>query len=75
MANRSEEKERLRAERLAAQQHDQSSARRRLIAGYFVAGLLAAAVLALADPAVAAALDDWRARQTAAVGEHPEDDD
>jgi len=46
MANRSEEKERLRAERLAAQQHDQSSARRRLIAGYFVAGLLAAAVLA-----------------------------
>jgi hypothetical protein len=46
MASRKEEKERLRAERLAAQQHDQSSARRRLIAGYFVAGLLAAAVLA-----------------------------
>jgi hypothetical protein len=46
MSSRQEEKERLRAERLAAQQHDQSAARRRMIAGYFVAGLLAAAVLA-----------------------------
>ncbi len=46
MSSRREEKERLRAERLAAQQHDQSAARRRLIAGYFVAGLLAVAVLA-----------------------------
>jgi hypothetical protein len=46
MASRKEEKERLRAERLAAQQSDQSAARRRLVAGYFVAGLLAAAVLA-----------------------------
>jgi Protein of unknown function (DUF3105) len=46
MADRREEKERLRAERLAAQQADQSAARRRLVAGYFVAGLLAAAVLA-----------------------------
>jgi uncharacterized protein DUF3105 len=46
MSSRKEEKERLRAERLAAQSHDQSAARRRVIAGYFVAGLLAAAVLA-----------------------------
>ena len=36
------------------------------------AGLLAAAVLALSDPAVARALDDWRHRQTAAVGESPQ---
>jgi 5-(carboxyamino)imidazole ribonucleotide mutase len=43
-------------------------------AGAVNAALLAAAVLALADSAVAAALDDWRAQQTAAVGEHPEDD-
>ncbi|MGH2956332.1 MAG: DUF3105 domain-containing protein [Solirubrobacterales bacterium] len=46
MSSRREEKERLRAERLAAEQHEQSSARRRLIAGYVVAGLLGAAVLA-----------------------------
>lgn len=36
------------------------------------AALLAAAVLALGDPAIARALDDWRARQTAAVGERPD---
>ena len=35
------------------------------------AGLLAAAILALADPELAARLEAWRARQTAAVGEHP----
>jgi hypothetical protein len=46
MADRREEKERLRAERLAAQARDQSRARQRLIAGYFVAGLLAVAVVA-----------------------------
>lgn len=45
MASRREEKERLRAERMAAQQHDQSAARRRIVAGYLLAGLLAAAVL------------------------------
>jgi len=44
-------------------------------AGAVNAALLAAAVLALNAPAVAAALDDWRAQQTAAVGERPEDDD
>ncbi len=43
-------------------------------AGAINAGLLAASVLALSDPAVAAALDDWRARQTAGVPEIPEDD-
>jgi 5-(carboxyamino)imidazole ribonucleotide mutase len=42
-------------------------------AGAVNAGLLAAAVLALTDPAVAAALDAWRAQQTAAVGERPEE--
>ncbi|MGQ9365911.1 5-(carboxyamino)imidazole ribonucleotide mutase [Azospirillum sp. A39] len=43
-------------------------------AGAINAGLLAAAVVALADPAVAAALDAWRARQTAAVAETPKDE-
>jgi hypothetical protein len=46
MASRRDEKERLRAERLAAQAREQSRARQRLIAGYFVAGLLAVAVVA-----------------------------
>lgn len=45
MSSRREEKERLRAERLAAEQSASSSARRRLFAGYIVAGLLGAAVL------------------------------
>ena len=42
-------------------------------AGAVNAGLLAAAVLALSDAALAARLDDWRARQTAAVPERPEE--
>jgi hypothetical protein len=46
MASRRGDKERLRAERLAAEAREQSQARRRLIAGYFVAGLLGVAVLA-----------------------------
>jgi Protein of unknown function (DUF3105) len=46
MASRRDEKERLRAERLAAEQRDQSRARQRMIAGYFIAGLLAVAVVA-----------------------------
>ena len=40
-------------------------------AGAVNAALLAAAVLALGDAALAARLDDWRARQTAAVAEIP----
>ena len=40
-------------------------------AGAVNAALLAAAILALADPAVAVALDAWRARQTAAVADAP----
>ena len=40
-------------------------------AGAINAALLAAAVLALRDPAIATALDDWRARQTAAVPAAP----
>ncbi|WP_193367879.1 5-(carboxyamino)imidazole ribonucleotide mutase [Pelagibius marinus] len=43
-------------------------------AGAMNAALLAAAVLALNDPRIAAALDEWRARQTEAVAEHPSDD-
>jgi 5-(carboxyamino)imidazole ribonucleotide mutase len=39
--------------------------------GAINAALLAAAVLALNDPALARALDDWRARQTAAVTDTP----
>jgi 5-(carboxyamino)imidazole ribonucleotide mutase len=43
-------------------------------AGAVNAGLLAAAVVALDDAAVAAALDAWRAAQTAAVAEEPSDE-
>jgi len=43
-------------------------------AGAINAALLAAAVVGLSDPAVAQALDAWRARQTAAVAEIPVDD-
>lgn len=46
MASNREERERLRQERLAAQQSAGSSERKRLFAGYLVAALLAAAVLA-----------------------------
>jgi hypothetical protein len=46
MSSRREEKERLRAQRLAAEQAASSGDRRRLVAGYFVAGLLALAVVA-----------------------------
>jgi Protein of unknown function (DUF3105) len=46
MASRKEEKERLRAQRLAAEQAAASGGRRRLLAGYVVAGVLALAVLA-----------------------------
>jgi len=42
-------------------------------AGAVNAALLAAAVLALQDKSIAAALDNWRAQQTAAVAETPED--
>ena len=38
------------------------------------AALLAASVIALQNKAVAAALDKWRAEQTAAVGENPIDE-
>jgi 5-(carboxyamino)imidazole ribonucleotide mutase len=44
-------------------------------AGAINAALLAAAVLALSDPALAATLDAWRRAQTAAIGEHPTDED
>jgi len=36
------------------------------------AGLLAAQILALGDPGLAARLDEWRARQTASIPETPE---
>jgi 5-(carboxyamino)imidazole ribonucleotide mutase len=42
-------------------------------AGAINAALLAAAVLALGEPGIAAALDRWRALQTAAVTETPSD--
>ncbi len=41
-------------------------------AGAINAALLAAAVLALGDETIAAALDAWRARQTAAVADRPQ---
>jgi 5-(carboxyamino)imidazole ribonucleotide mutase len=40
-------------------------------AGAINAGLLAAAILANHDPALAQRLEDWRARQTGAVAESP----
>lgn len=40
-------------------------------AGAINAALLAAAILALADPELAARLAAWRARQTEQVAEHP----
>lgn len=43
-------------------------------AGATNAALLAAAVLALGDEALAARLDAWRAERTAAVAGHPSDD-
>ena len=43
-------------------------------AGAINAGLLAAAILALNNPELAARLDAWRARQTEAVAERPRDD-
>jgi 5-(carboxyamino)imidazole ribonucleotide mutase len=43
-------------------------------AGAVNAGLLAAAIVALDDAAVAEALDAWRAAQTAAVAEEPSDE-
>lgn len=46
MSSRREEKERLRAERIAAQAHDEAAARRRLMLGYIVAGALTLAVVA-----------------------------
>ena len=46
MASRKEEKERLRAQRLAAERAAQSGGRRRLMAGYVVAGILTVAVVA-----------------------------
>ena len=42
-------------------------------AGAVNAALLATAVLALGDPALATALDRWRRAQTEAVAEHPTD--
>lgn len=42
--------------------------------GAINAALLAGSVVALSDPAVAAALDAWRARQTAAVADAPQGD-
>jgi 5-(carboxyamino)imidazole ribonucleotide mutase len=41
-------------------------------AGAVNAALLAAAILALADDALAARLDAWRARQTEAVADAPD---
>ncbi len=43
-------------------------------AGAANAGLLAAGILALQDPDLAARLDDWRAALSASIPEHPTDD-
>jgi 5-(carboxyamino)imidazole ribonucleotide mutase len=44
-------------------------------AGAINAALLAASILALNDEKLAARLDAWRAKQTAAVAERPKKDD
>jgi 5-(carboxyamino)imidazole ribonucleotide mutase len=41
-------------------------------AGAVNAALFAAAILALSDPTAAAALDDWRLKQTEGVAERPD---
>ena len=41
-------------------------------AGAVNAGLMAASILALGDAGLAKRLEDWRARRTADVGEHPD---
>jgi len=43
-------------------------------AGATNAGLLAAQILALGDPALALRLEEWRRQRTEAVAEHPKDD-
>lgn len=43
-------------------------------AGATNAGLLAAEILSLSDPDLAARLDEWRRQRTEAVAEHPKDD-
>ena len=43
-------------------------------AGAANAGLLAAAIIATTDPALAERLDAWRAAQTDAIAEEPTDD-
>ena len=43
-------------------------------AGAANAGLMAASILALADPIIATRLDDWRAALTASITEEPLDD-
>ena len=43
-------------------------------AGAVNAGLLAAQILALSDPALATRIEAWRARQTADVAEAPKRD-
>jgi len=43
-------------------------------AGAANAGLMAAAILALSDPALARRLDDWRAALSASIPEEPQDD-
>jgi 5-(carboxyamino)imidazole ribonucleotide mutase len=43
-------------------------------AGAVNAALLAAAILALTDPALAERLEGWRVAQTASVAEHPQND-
>jgi len=58
MASRKEEKERRRAERLAAERRESGSGRLRLIAGYAVAGLIGAAVLVGVIIALASGGDD-----------------
>jgi hypothetical protein len=64
MASRREEKERLRAERIAAERHAADTQRRRLIAGYFVAGLLGLAVVVGIGIAIAGSGGDGEAEES-----------
>lgn len=72
MSGRKEQRERLRQERLAAQQAQASSGRKRLIAGYAAAGLIVAAILVGVVVVIASGGSDGRPGVDAEGNEFPE---
>ena len=70
MANRREEKERLRQQRLAAERRESKEGRRRLLVGYVIAGLLAAAVIVGIGIVIASGGGGGESEQVAASAEN-----